>query len=54
MIQSYLGFTVTYPEFFWTGTNIEPTLKGTFSKYVPPNAHKQVCKEIKRERQTFA
>ena len=37
-----------------TGTNTEPTLKGTFSKYVPPNTHKQVCKEIKREKQTFA
>ena len=47
--------TVMYPEFFGqTGTNIEPTLKVTFSKYVPPNAHKQVRKEIKREKQTFA
>ena len=43
-IQSFFG---------QTGTNIEPTLKGTFSNYVPPNAHKQVRKEIKREKQTF-
>ena len=32
-----------------TGTNIEPTPKGTFSKYVPSNAHKQVHKKKKKK-----
>ena len=44
-IQSFFG---------QTSTNNELTLKGTFSKYVLPNAHNQVRKEIKREKQTFA